>query len=61
MPNDKKRPDETDDDFLGRLIDQELERHGLSAPAPTPEPETDSLEKIHADFPDLFGKPKTGG
>lgn len=59
MPNDKIRPGETVDDFLGRLIDEELERQGFSAPAP--KPTVDSFEQIEKDFPDLFGKTKAGG
>ena len=59
MPNDDQhvRPGESVDGFLGRLIDEELERHGFSAPKPAPE--ADSFEKILADFPEIFGK-KTG-
>ena len=52
------RPGESVDDFLSRVTDEVLARHGLLTPTPTPE--ADSLEKIHADFPDLFGKPKAG-
>lgn len=58
MPSDNQhiRPDETVDAFLGRLIDEELERQGISAPAPTPAPVADSAEQIRADFPWLYGK-----
>lgn len=54
MRNDKIRPSETVDEFLGRMIDEELERRGLSAPSSPPE--ADSAEQIRADFPWLYGK-----
>lgn len=58
MPNHDIRPGETANDVLSRLIDEELERHGFSAPKPT-QP-ADSLEKILTDYPELFGKSKAG-